>query len=280
MGSGLKGKLYILPAKLFLVFWCVFSLFSLVWIFLSSFKTNKEFFSNVWGLMKNVRWSNYENVLVNYHMLTYFLNSLVVVLVSVFLVLAISLPASYVLARFKFVFKNFLLKFIILGLGVPLQMLLIPLFFTLLGINLLNSLVGLVLVYISISIPFTVFLITGFLKSLPHELEEAAYIDGCSPIRTFFTVMLPLGAPAIVAAAIFNTIDLFNELMLVTAFITDESKYTLPIGLYGLQGSMQYSGDWVSLFAGFMVSILPLVVIYLIMSRRIIEGITVGAIKG
>ena len=280
MGKDLKGKLLILPAKLFLLLWCAFSVFALLWVFLSSFKTNKEFFANMWGFAATPQVSNYENVLFNYHVGQYFLNSIIVVGVSVFLILAVSTPAAYVLSRFAFPLKNFLFKFIVLGLGVPLQMILIPLFFMLLNMQLLNSLAGLVLAYVAISIPFTVFLMSGFFASLPHELEEAAYVDGCSPIRTFFKIMLPLGAPAIAAAAIFNTIELMNELMLVKAFITDESMYTLPVGLYGLQGSMQYSGDWVSLFAGFVVSIFPLIAIYIVMSRRIIEGITVGAVKG
>jgi len=210
----------------------------------------------------------------------YFLNSVLVVGIAVFLIIAVSAPAAYVLSRFVFPMKNFIFKFIVLGLGVPLQMLLIPLFFMLLDIKLLNTLVGLILVYVAISLPFTVFMMSGFFASLPHELEESAYIDGCSSIKTFFKIMFPLGAPAVAAAAIFNSIELMNELMLVKAFITDESKYTLPVGLYGLQGSMQYSGDWVSLFAGFAVSIFPLAAIYIIMSRRIIEGITVGAVKG
>jgi len=280
MGKNLKDKLLILPAKLFLLLWCAFSVFALVWVFLSSFKTNKEFFANVWGFAETPQTGNYENVIFNYHLGQYFLNSIIVVGASVLIILAVSTPAAYVLSRFSFPFKNFLFKFIVLGLGVPLQMILIPLFFMLLNIKLLNTLPGLVLAYVAISLPFTIFLMSGFFASLPHELEEAAYVDGCSSIRTFFNIMLPLGAPAIAAAAIFNTIELMNELMLVKAFITDESKYTLPVGLYGLQGSMQYSGDWVSLFAGFVVSIFPLIAIYVVMSRRIIEGITVGAVKG
>jgi len=234
----------------------------------------------MWGFPKILQASNYENVIFNYHMGQYFLNSILVVGIAVFLIVMISAPAAYVLSRFTFPLRGFIFKFIVLGLGVPLQMLLIPLFFMLLDIKLLNSLVGLVLVYVAISLPFTVFLMCGFFASLPHELEESAYIDGCSSIKTFIKIMFPLGAPAVAAAAIFNAIELMNELMLVKAFITDESKYTLSVGLYGLQGSMQYSGDWVSLFAGFSVSIFPLAVIYIIMSRRIIEGITVGAVKG
>jgi len=280
MKKNLKGIIMVLPAKLFLILWCAFSIFALVWVFLSSLKTNKEFFANVWGIAESPQFSNYENVIFNYHMGQYFLNSIIVVGISVFLILLISTPAAYVLSRFMFPLKNFLFRFIVLGLGVPLQMLLIPLFFMLLNIQLLNSFAGLVLAYVAISLPFTIFLMSGFFASLPSEMEEAASVDGCSSIRTFFTIMLPLGMPAVAAAAIFNTIELMNELMLVKAFITDESKYTLPVGLYGLQGSMQYSGDWVSLFSGFVVSIFPLIVIYIIMSRRIIEGITVGAVKG
>ena len=280
MFKRLKGKLLILPAKLFLILWCGFSLFALLWILISSFKTNKEFFANVWGFFESPQISNYIKVLTKYNLGTYFGNSFIVVGISVALILAVSTPAAYVLSRFRFRSQNFLSKFFLLGLGVPLQMLLIPLYFTLLSMGLVNSLVGLVLVYVAISIPFTVYLLSGFFAALPHELEESAAIDGCSPMRAFFKIMLPLGGPAIVSAAIFNSIELMHELMLVKALITDDAKKTLSVGLYGLQGSLQYTGDWVSLFAGFVVSIFPLVILYMFLSRRIIEGITMGAVKG
>jgi raffinose/stachyose/melibiose transport system permease protein/N-acetylglucosamine transport system permease protein len=139
--------------------------------------------------------------------------------------------------------------------------------------------VGLIRVYGSLSIPFTIFLIQGFFRTLPGVLEEAAYIDGCSPIRTFLFIMLPIGSPGIVTAAIFNFISLWNEFLLALTLLNDSKSYTLPIGLYALQGAMQYTGDWVSLFAAVVVVTIPTLIIYLFLSRQIIEGLTMGAVK-
>ena len=166
-----------------------------------------------------------------------------------------------------------------LGMGVPYQLLLIPLFFMMASINLVNTYTGLIILYVSLSIPFTVFIMQGFFKSLPHELEEAAMIDGCTPIATFFRIMLPLGNPALVTAGIFNFIFLWNEFLLALTFVSNTAKFTLSVGIYGLQGSMTYTGDWVALFAGFVMVALPTLIVYLVMSRRVIEGLTMGAVK-
>jgi raffinose/stachyose/melibiose transport system permease protein/N-acetylglucosamine transport system permease protein len=138
---------------------------------------------------------------------------------------------------------------------------------------------GLIIVYVSLSIPFTIFLIQGFFRTLPSVLEEAAYIDGCSPMRTFFSIMLPIGSPGIVTAAIFNFISLWNEFLLALTLLNDSQTYTLSIGLYALQGSMQYTGDWVALFAAVVVVTIPTLLVYLLLSRQIIEGLTMGAVK-
>jgi len=164
-------------------------------------------------------------------------------------------------------------------MGIPYQLLLVPLFFMMAGIGLTNTLSGLTLLYVALSIPFTVFIMQGFFKTLPSELEQAALIDGCTPISTFFRIMLPLGRPALVTAGIFNFIFLWNEFLLAFTFIGHKRGFTLPVGIYGLQGSLQYTGDWVALFAGFVVVSLPTLVVYIFMSKQVIEGLTMGAVK-
>jgi ABC-type glycerol-3-phosphate transport system permease component len=265
-----KGILYL---------WCGFSLFAFFWIFISSLKTNREFFTNTWGFFKIPQFSNYAKVWFNYNLGANFFNSVLVVAVSVVGILAVSAPAAYVLARINFPGHRLLERFFILGLGIPYQLLLIPLFFLLFQIGLVDSVWGLALIYIALSLPFTIYLLIGFFKTLPHELEEAAYIDGCSPMKTFRKIMLPLGQSGIISAAIFNFVGLWNEFLLANTFIQTQDKFTLSLGLYGMQGSMTYTGDWVSLFAGFTVVIIPTLVIYIILSRRIIEGLTLGAVK-
>jgi ABC-type glycerol-3-phosphate transport system permease component len=277
--KGLSVRLFDWLSKGILYIWCGFSIFAFIWIFLSSLKTNNEFFSSVWGFFKVPQWANYINVWTNYSLSANFLTSVLVVAVSVVGILVVSAPASYVLARIHFKGSGAVSKFFILGLGIPYQLLLIPLFYLLFQLQLIDSLWGLMVVYVALSLPFTIYLLMGFFRSLPHELEEAAYIDGCSPIKTFRLIMLPLGQPGIISAAIFNFVGLWNEFLLANTFIQSQDKYTLSIGLYGMQGSMTYTGDWVSLFAGFTVVIFPSLLIYIVLSRRIIEGLTLGAVK-
>lgn len=266
-------------SKIALYFWTIFSIFAFIWIFLSSLKTNNEFFASVWGFFKIPQTANYVKVWSNYSLGLNFFNSILVVAVSVTGILLVSAPAAYVLSRINFPFRGTISRFFILGMGVPFQLLLIPLFFTLFQLKLIDSLWGLMVAYITLSLPFTIYLMMGFFKTLPHELEEAAYIDGCDPMKTFFKIMLPLGQPAIISAAVFNFVGLWNEFLLANTFIQTQDNYTLSLGLYGLQGSMQYTGDWVCLFAGFTMIIIPTFLIYIILSRRIIEGLTLGAVK-
>ncbi len=265
--------------KVFLNLWCGFSLFAFFWIVISSLKTNRQLFENMWGLFTNPQWENYTKIWQNYKLGMYFANSLFVVLMAVIGLLVICAPVAYVLSRVEFTGKRFLSRFFSFGMGVPYQLLLVPLFFILHQLNLINSLYGLCLVYIALSIPFTVFLMMGFFKTLPSSLEEASYIDGCSPIKTFFKIMLPLGRPALVTAGIFNLIWLWNEFLLALTLLSKSSKYTLSMGLYSLQGSMQYTGDWVSLFAGFTMVVIPTFLVYIVLSRTIMEGLTMGAVK-
>ncbi|GMQ64970.1 carbohydrate ABC transporter permease [Vallitalea maricola] len=273
------SKIPSLVIKIFLNIWCGFSLFAFIWIVISSLKTNRQLFENMWGLFQNPQWDNYITIWKNYKLGIYFANSLIVVIVAVIGLLIICAPVAYVLSRIKFKMKNFFTKLFTFGMGVPYQLLLVPLFFILFKLNLINTLTGLCLVYIALSIPFTVFLMMGFFKTLPSTLEEASYIDGCSPIKTFFKIMLPLGRPALVTSGIFNLIWLWNEFLLALTLLSAEGKYTLSMGLYSLQGSMQYTGDWVSLFAGFTTVVVPTFLVYIILSRTIMEGLTMGAVK-
>ena len=266
-------------SRIGLYLWCAFSLFVFCWIIISALKTNREFFTNMWGFSSKPQFTNYIKVLKNYRLGQNFLNSLTVVLSAVFLLLVVCTPAAYVLSRIRFRGSTFMSRMFTLGMGIPYQLLLVPLFFMMAAISMTNTLSGLVLLYVALSIPFTVFIMQGFFKTLPHELEEAAMIDGCNPIETFFRIMLPLGRPALVTAGIFNFIFLWNEFLLALTFVSTSTKYTLSVGIYGLQGSMNYTGDWVSLFAGFVIVALPTLVVFLMMSRRVIEGLTMGAVK-
>jgi ABC-type glycerol-3-phosphate transport system permease component len=202
-----------------------------------------------------------------------------VVIISVALIIIISAPASYALTRMKMRFAQPITFFYLAGMGIPFQLLLIPLFKIMASLNLTDTLLGLIIVYTTLSIPFTVFLLTGFFLSIPSELEDAACMDGCNEFQTFFKIMVPMATPGIVTAAIFNFMGLWNEYMLALIFITGKENKTLSLGLYSLYSSLQYTSDWVSIFAGSVLVIIPTMIIFIVLSEKLISGITLGAIK-
>ena len=176
-------------------------------------------------------------------------------------------------------------------MGIPYPLLFIPLFAMLSSVNaflgtfsdwkLKGTMLGLVVIYVSLSIPFTVYLLTGFFKSLPKELEEAAVIDGCTNFQAFWRVMLPLARSGLITAAIFNGIGMWNEFQLALVFLNDQKHRTLSLGLYSFQESMRYSGaDWPGLYAGVVMVMVPTVLLYIFLSEKMISGITMGAVKG
>jgi raffinose/stachyose/melibiose transport system permease protein/N-acetylglucosamine transport system permease protein len=265
--------------RIFLIGWTVFTLFSFTWIIIASFKDNRGIFTNVWQLPTYLRWANYVKAWSVVHLGNYFQNSIAVVSISAFLILALSAPAAYVLSRIPFRGAEFLTNSFAAGMGIPYQLLLVPLFTLLRHINLLDNLIGLSLVYTAVCLPFTVFLLTAFFRSLPTELEEAAAIDGASDFGIFWRIMLPLASPGLITAAILNSISLWNEYLLALVLISSDSKRTVSLGLYALQGSMQYTADWGGLFAGVVIVLVPTLLLYVILSERILNGITLGAVK-
>jgi len=269
----------LVPSYLILGLWSLFTVFSILWVIASSFKTNRELFTAVWSLPSAFQIENYIKAWTTVKMGQYFSNSLIVVLASVFIVLFLSAPVSYILTRVKFKGSGLLLLIFTAGIGIPVQLLYIPLFILLTQIGVINSLWGLGLLYVSLSIPFTVFILSGFFASLPKELEEAATIDGCTDFQVYWKVLLPLASPGLITAAIFNFIFLWNEYQIALVFINDPDLRTLPLGLYALSNAMQYTGDWVGLMAGVVIIMVPTIILYTILSEKMIAGITMGSVK-
>ena len=269
----------LIPSYVILGLWSLFTVFSILWVIASSFKTNRELFTAVWSLPSALNFDNYIKAWTTVKMGQYFSNSLIVVLTSVFIVLFLSAPVSYILTRVKFKGSSVLLLIFIAGIGIPVQLLYIPLFILLTQIGVINSLWGLGLLYVSLSIPFTVFILSGFFASLPKELEEAATIDGCSDFQVYWKVLLPLASPGLITAAIFNFIFLWNEYQIALVFINDPDLRTLPLGLYALSNAMQYTGDWVGLMAGVVIIMVPTIILYTVLSEKMIAGITMGSVK-
>lgn len=260
--------------------WIAFSIFSFLWILYTSFKSNKDLYAGVWNLPRAIHLENYSKAWNVVNLKRYFLNSVAVTLASIVVLTFTCTPAAYVLSRVKFRFGGFLNNLFIVGMGIPYQLLLIPLYKMFLGFRLNDSLVGLSVVYIALSIPFTTYLLSGFLRSLPSELEDSGMVDGCNEFQTFWKIMFPLAQPGIVTAAIFNFIFLWNEYMLALVFIMKEQKRTISLGLYSIQSAMLFTADWVGLFAAVVIVMLPTVLLYLLLSEKVMAGITLGAVKG
>lgn len=268
-----------IPAYLILGAWSLFTLFIILWIVMSSLKTNHELFSGVWALPSRLHFENYATALFAVDMGRYFLNSLAVVLTAVVVILALSAPAAYILSCKQFTGSNLITMLFIAGIGIPQPLLFIPLFALLNSLAINNTLFGLGVLYVALSLPFTVYMLTGFFGSLPMELEEAAIIDGASDFQVFFQVMLPLGLPGLITAAIFDFIGLWNEYQLALVFLNDPNKSTLSLGLYSMTNALQFNGDWVGLLAGVMIVMVPTIILYVVLSEKMISGITMGAVK-
>lgn len=295
---------------LFLSVYLVAVVFPMVWILYTSGKNTQEFFSNPIGLPHvltapsgaGVRTliGNYAKAWIGSHFSQYFFNSVKVVGISLALILLLGSMAAYVLARFEFFGRKWISVLFLCGLVIPMQLLLIPLFFQyadmsdllnrlfapihLFGGHLVFSLhdshAGLILIYVAASLPFTVFVLTAFFRTLPDELREAAMIDGASEYRTFFSVMMPLSKPGLVTVAIFNFLGLWNEYLFGLVFINSDNLKTLPLGLAGISMQAQYKSDYGLLFAALVITILPSLLVYLVLQEHITKGITLGALKG
>ena len=260
--------------------WSLFTVFFVAWVVLASLKKTRELFSDPWGLPANPAWSNYVKTWVSSHFGGYFVNSLLVVSISVLLLLVVCVPAAYVLARARFRGREALANFFVLGLGVPIPLLFVPLVVIMSTLRLGDSLSGLSLVYVALSIPFTIYVLLGFFSTMPSEFEWAARLDGCSDFQTFWHVMVPLALPGIATVSVLNFVGLWNEYQLSLVLLNSPENRTLSLGIYTLISSMQYSGgDWPGLFAGVTMVMLPTIILFIGMSERMISGITMGGMK-
>jgi N-acetylglucosamine transport system permease protein len=260
--------------------WSAFSLFFVVWVVLASLKSTRNLFGNPWSVPLNPAFGNYVKTWFVSRFGEYFLNSLLVVSLSVLCLLIVSAPAAYVLSRGKFRGREAISNFIVFGMGVPIPLLFVPLVVLVSALHVVDTLTGLGLIYVSLSVPFTVYVLQGFFSSLPSELESAAVIDGCSDWQIFWHVMLPLARPGLATVAILNFVGLWNEYQLSLVLINTPEKRTLSLGIYSLITSMKYTGgDWPGLFAGVTIVMIPTIILFVFLSERMISGITMGGVK-
>ncbi|MEC0228986.1 MULTISPECIES: carbohydrate ABC transporter permease [Paenibacillus] len=277
----IKNPLAKLLVWIILLIWSVAVLYPLIWTLLDALKNNEQFFLNApWALPKfPLLWENFSYVWSKYNFSTYFTNSIVVTVGSTLLGMILAAMTAYILARYDFKASKLLYTIYIASMMIPFALALIPLFFLLSDLHLTDSLIGLILVYAALNLPFGIFLLVGFYKSLPKEIEEAAIIDGTSHYGTFFRVMLPLSQPGLITVMITNMLNNWNEYFLGVVINSDPTKYTLPIGLAVMQAEMQYRTEWGPLFAGLLITTVPTLIVYMIFQRQIATGITAGAVK-
>lgn len=273
-----RQQLRLLPGYLVLLFWLVFTVVLIGWIVLASLSTTREVFSNQL-LASGLHFENYVNVMQKHKLNVYFFNSLLYSISGCVGIVLIAAPAAYVLARFRFRAKPLVNSTFVMAMSIPSVMLILPLFKMATNLHLTGSRWLLIILYICINVPFGVFFLTGFFMSLPKALEEAAEIDGCTPDRAFWSIMLPLAQPGIMTLTIFNFINIWNEYFMALIFANKTSMRTVSTGLQAIVQSMKYSGDWAGLFAGVVVVFLPTFILYIFLSNRIIAGVTGGAVK-
>jgi raffinose/stachyose/melibiose transport system permease protein len=252
----------------------VYPLFVMV---ISSFKTNAEIFTSPFAMPESFSLANAEKVWTDTNFIRYLANSIGVTAASIILIVVVSTMAAYAIARYEFRGSTLILMFFLSGMTVPLKLAIIPLFIQLDTLHLLDTYAGLVLVYVAMGIPSAVFIMTGFLRSLPRELEEAPRVDGANEWHIMMQIMLPLARPAMVIVAIQNAVPIWNDFFFPLILITSDNLKTLPQGLTVFMG--EFTTNWGVLFTGLSLAALPITLVYIALSRHFIAGITQGAVK-
>jgi len=252
------------------------SLYPFLWVLLSSFKTLDEIMVHPMSLPKRLLFSNYVNAWVKASIGKYYFNTFIVSIVAVALIVLISAMAAYILSRVRPSFMIY--TYFSLGLMIPIQAVIVPCFVIFFKAGLNNTRLSLILAYTAVNLSMAIFIMYGFMKELPRELEEAAVIDGCSRYRTFFSIMLPLSLPGLSTVAILNFLNCWNEFLLPLVLMTDKAKKVLSQGINDLNG--QYFNDYGVIFAAILLMTLPVVIIYILFQEQVIRGMTAGAVKG
>jgi raffinose/stachyose/melibiose transport system permease protein len=245
-------------------------------VIVNALKTRAQASSMGVALPIELHWENFATVIERGKLLQSFVNSMLYSCVSTAIGVLLAAMAAYVLARNRTRTNRLLYFLIIMGIAMPIN------FFTLTKVmqvtQLINTRPGMIVLYAAMQIPFSVFLIYGFIGSIPRELDEAAIIDGCGPIRLFFSVILPLLTPVIVTAAVLNILGTWNEFILPLYYLNSSTKWPMTLAVYNFFG--QYQSDWSLVSADILLTILPVVLIYLLGQRFILSGLTSGAVKG
>ncbi len=259
-----------------LVGWSILVIVPFVWALVASLKTSREIFAEPWSLPESPQWDNFASAW-DKGVGDYLVNSIIVVTGGVILTMLLGSMAAYVLARYEFWGNRFIYYLFAAGMMFPVFLAIVPLFFVVENFGMLSTYHGLILVYTAYSLPFTVFFMHSFFRTLPTEMAEAAVMDGASHSGVFFRVMLPMAKPGLLSIGIFNVLGQWNQFVL-PAFLSPE-KPVLAQGIATLLASQRYEGDWGALFAALTVAMVPIVIVYLVFYRQVQSGLTSGTLK-
>ncbi len=260
------------------------------WVFLASIKENSEFYGNPWTLPKGVHFQNFIDAFEKAKMGEYFINSILVTGLALLILLVVALPAAYVLARYRF-FGSKLINILFMGgLFINVNYIVVPIFLMFVDADkflrqlgtdgfFLNNLFVVALVYASTALPFTIYLLSGFFVTIPRDYEEAAYMDGCGYFRTMVQIMMPMALPSIITVILFNFLSFWNEYIISMTLLTKDSK-TLPVGLMQLMQAQKAAANYGQLYAGLVIVMLPTLILYILVQKKLTQGMSLGGLKG
>lgn len=273
-----KSKAALTLIYIFLSFLAVFYLLPLLWVVYVSLKDDKTLFVSPWALPEHLMFENYNFAWTAGRLSVATVNSALVCGITLVLCLLIGSMAAFAIGRMKWKFSGAMMAYFLTGMMIPVHCILIPIFTRFSKIHLTDSLTGLVLPYLTLSLPITIFIMTGFFQSLPNELFESACIDGCSIYRSFTHIALPLSKTGLFVTGLMTFVANWNELLLAMVFISDDTKKTLPVSLSKFVGP--YNTNYSQMFAAIVIAIIPTIIVYCMFSNQIVDGLTAGAVKG
>ncbi|MBU3143362.1 carbohydrate ABC transporter permease [Clostridium sp. CF012] len=282
-------KLYKLFIYVALITLAISIIVPVLWVLFASIKENSEFYASPWTMPKGFYIQNFIDAIEKARMGEYFINSVIVTTVALVILLVIAIPAAYVLARFKFKGRKFINLLLTAGLFINVNYIVVPIFLMLLGWNerimkifdkgiFLDNIFVLALVYASTAIPFTIYLVSNFFRSISKTYEEAAFIDGAGYFRTMISIMIPMARPSIITVILFNFLSFWNEYIIALTLMPGTSK-TLPVGLINLMQSQRAAASYGQMYAGLVLVMLPTLILYVLVQKKLTQGMTLGGVK-
>ena len=285
-------KLYKFFVYLVLCLLAISIIVPVAWVFLASIKENSEFYGNPWTLPMGFHWQNFVDAWNKASMGSYMINSVIVTALALAILLVVALPAAYCLSRFHFRGRKFLNLCFMGGLFINVNYIVVPIFLMLRdgdtwmksafgGSFLLNNIVVLAIVYAATALPFTIYLLSGYFATLPHDFEEAAYIDGAGYSKTMTSIIFPMAQPSIITIILFNFLSFWNEYIIsLTLLSSANGPRTLPVGLLNLMQAQQSAAQYGIMYAGLVMVMLPTLILYICVQKKLTQGMTVGGLKG